>query len=107
MTDYETSNKKNFSKLYFALDTVQEYLNKFVQVEKFEFTIPSNTGCGDISSVAENITKAHSETDLIILVMPVNSEKNLGMASKGKVCYFDNAHHNRPVLGRMDINYQE
>lgn len=98
---------KNYATLYKALDVVKDYLSKFIKVERFAFDIPLATSCGDITQVSNNNTGTHTDKDLIIIVKVVNSEANSGMASLGKVCHFDSTNHNRPVLGRIDMNHFE
>lgn len=107
MVEHETSESKNYTTLYKALGKVQEYLGEIIKVDKFEVNLSGASSCGTLTSLPQNITKTHSDLDLIVLVMPVDSTKNIGLATRGKVCAFDSPNYNRPILGRMDVNFEE
>jgi len=107
LNEFEIAEKKDLKLLKKAILAVDFYLSQFIKVDRFPFSIASGASCGSISSVPANVTGSFSEIDLVILVVPVTSDENSKMLSKGKVCVFDSGSINRPVLGRIDINYEE
>ena len=83
------------------------YLCKFIEADRIPFTVTSSDSCAEVSPLPNNLLKTFTDYDLILIVLPVTSAKNSKFMVKGKVCKFDSANINRPVLGQIYLNYEE
>jgi hypothetical protein len=66
VTQYEQENSVELKLLRQAVEVVNEYLQKFIQIEKYSFEIPSGTSCGTIDEVPSNVTGNWVDRDLVV-----------------------------------------